>query len=124
MRRDLDVESAGGSISQTEAREIARVAGGLWKTKVGRGPEHVKVFASDEFIAMVFRNVLTDSERAMTKLGNAAMVRNTRRQIFEVNRAELIEAVEQTSGRSVLTALYDNSPEADLSGFVFVLERD
>jgi uncharacterized protein YbcI len=108
------------NVSAVECRDICRDAVRIWKEKVGRGPNYAKAFAIEAGIAMVFRDVLTQVERELVAAGGEDAVRQMRREVFENNRDRLIEAVEQTSGHTVETVLYDVSPQHDTSGFLFL----
>ncbi len=111
-------------VAPETCRGIARAAVGIWKGSVGRGADFAQAFAGDYGIAMIFRGILTPLERTSVERGQAEAVAAIRRDVFEANRARLIEAVEQESGRTVESVLYACSPADDMSAFTFVLTRE
>ena len=80
-------------------REMVRI-----KTQhYGRGSAEAKTYQCDNFLFCVLRGGMTPVERNLLEHGDGALVRQVRLRFQEYNQAAFEDAVEQISGRRVLT---------------------
>jgi uncharacterized protein YbcI len=90
---------------------------------VGRGPRRALTLYRDNVVVVVLQGTLTKGERSLAADGRHGAVMRIRRQLRELMRAELMEAIEALTGCGVLALVSDNSIEPDLAVELFVLDR-
>ena len=76
---------------------------------------------TDDLIAVIMEDTLTRGEQTLVANGQSELVLATRREYQSAMRAELIDAVEGLTGRSVRAFLSENHLEPELAVEVFVL---
>ncbi|UGS35435.1 DUF2294 domain-containing protein [Capillimicrobium parvum] len=69
----------------------------------GRGPTKAKTYFNDEYVFTVLEGGLTPNEERLVEAGEERLVRQYRLRFQEVVAGELTSAVEQVTGRKVLT---------------------
>jgi uncharacterized protein YbcI len=118
----LEVE-AGSSLGATISREMVRTM----KKYYGRGPTKAKSYLVDDLLFVVMRGGMLNSERTMLDAGFTDTVREFRQKFENLMAERLVGAVEQLTGRKVVTyqsqVLFD--PDTIVEIFVFdrLLER-
>lgn len=87
----------------------------------GRGTTRSRAHVGDDLIAVIMEDTLTRAEQTLVANGQSELVLATRREYQSAMRAELIDAVEGLTGRSVRAFLSENHLEPELAVEVFVL---
>jgi uncharacterized protein YbcI len=95
-----------------------------WRDYTGRGPTKARTVINHESVLILLGDTLTKGERKLAESGQAHHVLLTRHRFQEVMRDELIEVVEQETGRTVVAFMSDNHINPDVGVEVFVLEPD
>ena len=93
----------------------------LLREYTGRGPTRAKSHITDDLVTVVLQDTLTTGERNLVEHGQAESVLNTRQLYQQAMRADLIEAVERLSQRTVIAFMSSNHIEPDVAIETFVL---
>ncbi|HEX3802035.1 MAG TPA: Na-translocating system protein MpsC family protein [Solirubrobacteraceae bacterium] len=88
----------------------------------GRGPTKAWTSIDADLITVVLRETLTKGERSLLADGREKLVLETRQAYQYTMRNDLVEGVEQLSGRKVIAFLSANHIEPDIAIESFVLE--
>jgi uncharacterized protein YbcI len=88
---------------------------------IGRGPTKARAHVSQDLVAVVLRDYMTKSEKALVADGKSDLVLVGRRAIQESMRQTLIDVVEDATGRTVEAFFSDNRADPDIAVEVFVL---
>lgn len=90
----------------------------------GKGPTRSKSYLLDDMIVCVMRDALTTVERTLVRAGREEQVRQTRLVFQQAMRDEFMRAVEEASGRRVVSVLSQISFEPELAVDIFMLEPE
>jgi uncharacterized protein YbcI len=114
------VESeAGNSVTA----QISNAMVGLKKKFYGRGPEGAKTFINDDkYVFCVLQGGLTPNERTLLDAGEERLVRQYRLRFQEAMTDQTTQAVEEITGRKVLTYHSQIMFEPTIGIEIFVLE--
>jgi uncharacterized protein YbcI len=88
----------------------------------GRGPTKAWTSIDQDLISVVLRDTLTKGERSLVCDGRSELVLSMRKAYQATMRQELVDAVEQITGRRVIAFLSDNHIDPDIAIESFVLE--
>jgi uncharacterized protein YbcI len=94
----------------------------LHKKYTGRGPVRARTVIGNGIVVCVLEDTLTKPERTLVDAGNDGQVLAVRRSIQNVLRDEAVAAVEEVTGRDVLSFMSENDVNPDVSAEVFVLQ--
>jgi uncharacterized protein YbcI len=112
----------GDAPGRTTAGEISRRSVQLLREYTGRGPTKARTVINHDSVLILLGDTLTKSERTLAESGMADHVQHTRREFQRLMRDDLVDLVEQESGRKVIAFMSDNHIEPDIAAEVFVLE--
>ena len=112
-RQDPPALSESAAISNATVRLLAEYT--------GRGPTKARTYVHDDFIAVVVQDALTKGEHSLMRDGKADLVMSTRKAYQQTMRQDLVAAIEEITGRTVLAFLSDNHAEPDIGVECFVL---
>jgi uncharacterized protein YbcI len=90
----------------------------------GRGPTRARAHFSDDLVTVVLRDTLTKGERSLVRDGKSELVLNTRLAFQHTMRADLVQGVEEITGRRVLAFLSANHMDPDIAIESFVLDSE
>jgi uncharacterized protein YbcI len=104
--------------------EVSNAIVAILRECYGRGPTKAKSYLNDNYLLTVTEDLLTTVEQTLVERGDQELVRTMRLRFQEVVAKRFIAAVEDATGRKVLT--YHSQVTFDPSmGFeIFVLEPD
>jgi uncharacterized protein YbcI len=108
--------------SRSPAGEISRRSVQLLREYTGRGPTKARTVINHESVMILLQDTLTKGERELAEVGQADHVLRTRHQFQLVMRGDLVQIVEQETGRKVIAFMSDNHIDPDIAAEVFVLE--
>jgi uncharacterized protein YbcI len=95
----------------TMARQIARVAQELERTRTGIEPKSVSVVQSDGTLVITVHGALSPAERALSRTPTgAAQVQEFHRQLFASDSGELRQAIQKITGVEVRDATAEVDP--------------
>ena len=94
----------------------------LLREYTGRGPTKARATINGDSVMIVLGDTLTRGERRLAETGKADRVLALRHDFQMVMREELIEAVEDATGRNVIAFMSQNHIDPDLAVEVFILE--
>jgi uncharacterized protein YbcI len=115
---DNDIaEPSRGSASSLISNAIVR----LMSEYTGRGPTRARTFINDGLVTVVLRDTLTKGEQSLVADGKGDLVLETRKAFQDAMREELVRAVEEITGRTVIAFLSDNHLDPDVAIESFVL---
>lgn len=106
-------ESPNATISDAAVR--------LLREYTGRGPTAARTTINHDSVLIVLRDTLTKGERKLVENGKADRVVQVRHDFQMVMKDELVGAVEDTLGRTVIAFMSTNHVDPDLAAEVFVL---
>ena len=101
---------------------IANLVVKLLSEYTGRGPTKARSYMNDELVTVVLRDTLTKGERSLVRDGKGELVLNVRLAFQQTMRDELVEGIEQVTGRRVLAFLSANHMDPDIAIETFVLD--
>jgi len=117
---DAELGHQGSSVSPSAAISNALVH--IQREYVGRGPTKARTSIRDDAVLVILRDTLTKAERSLIDAGNADQVLQMRHSFQRAMREEMVAAVEQITGRTVIAFMSDNHIDPDLASEVFVLQ--
>lgn len=88
---------------------------------IGRGPTKARAHISQDLIAVVLRDYMTKSEKALVADGQSEIVLAGRRAIQESMKKKLVDVVEDATDREVEAFFSDNRTHPDMAVEVFIL---
>ena len=94
----------------------------VYKELYGKGPVKVRTWLLDDVIVCVLRGGLTRGEQTLVEIGHGDRVALQRASFHEVAAPVFSEAVEEVTGRNVVTMLDAIEEAEDVSALVFLLE--
>jgi len=103
------LEASGAAALEVEPRPVSmqsRISSamvGMKKEYYGKGPDRAKTFINDEYVFVVMEGGLTRNEQTLLAAGEHALVRSYRLRFQESMTATTCGAVEEITGRKVLT---------------------
>ena len=107
---------------QSPGARISTAMVRLHKKYTGRGPVRARTVVGNGIVVCVLEDTLTHPERTLVDAGNDDQVLAMRRTIQSVLRDEAVAAVEEATGRDVLSFMSENDINPDVSAEVFVLQ--
>ena len=102
--------------------ELCDAAVRILREYTGRGPTKARATIHGDSVMIVLGDTLTRGERRLAETGKADRVLALRHDFQMVMREELIEAVEDATGRNVIAFMSQNHIDPDLAVEVFILE--
>ncbi len=88
----------------------------------GRGPTKAWTAIDQDLVSVILRETFTKGECSLVADGRSELVLRMRKAYQDTMREDLLEAVEQLTGRTVIAFLSDNRIEPDVAIESFVLE--
>ena len=88
----------------------------------GRGPTQARTYLNDDVVLCVLKDTLTKGERALADGGEEQSVLTLRRQYQSLMENDASKAIEEITGRRVVSFMSDNATDPDLAAEIFVLE--
>ena len=108
--------------AQSPGARISTAMVRLHKKYTGRGPVRARTVVGNGVVVCVLEDTLTHPERTLVDAGNDDQVLAMRRTIQSVLRDEAVAAVEEVTGRDVVSFMSENDINPDVSAEVFVLQ--
>jgi uncharacterized protein YbcI len=108
----------GGETASAISNGVVR----LLREYTGRGPTRARAHISTDLISVVLEDTLTKGERSLVHDGEATLVLAARQAYQRTMAVDLVELVEQATGRTVRAFLSDNHLDPDIAVESFVLE--
>ncbi len=109
----------GGRLNAALANAVVRVH----SQYVGRGPTKGQAFFRNNMVVVVLEDTLTRAERSLVADGKEDMVLGMRRQFQRTMSDDLVSAIEELTGCSVVAFMSDNHIDPDVAAELFVLDR-
>jgi uncharacterized protein YbcI len=104
--------------------QICDAAVRLLREYTGRGPTKAKATINGDSVMILLGDTLTRGERQLFEAGKGDRVLQLRHDFQMVMRDELIDAVEDATGRNVVAFMSQNHIDPDLAVEVFVLQPE
>jgi len=111
-------EPRAGDLRQAISDAIVRVTADF----IGRGPTRAKTYLNGNIVFCVMQDTLTHGERSLVADGDGESVRGMRRRFQDAMRRQVCAAIEELTGRRVVSFLSDNDVNAEMAIEVFVLD--
>jgi uncharacterized protein YbcI len=103
------------------AGEISKRSVQVLREYTGRGPTKARTVINGDSVLILMGDTLTKGERKLAENGKAEHVVQTRHQYQHVMRDDLVQVVEEHTGRKVIAFMSDNHIDPDYGAEVFVL---
>jgi uncharacterized protein YbcI len=100
---------------------ISNAAVRIHREHLGRGPRQARTTIAGDLVVVMLQDGLTRAERLLVDAGRAADVIHVRRTLQETMRGDLVAAVEELTGRTVLASMTANHIDPDLTCHLLVL---
>lgn len=110
---------AGGELNAAVARTVVQ----YHRARMGRGPTKAQAFYRNNVIVVLLEEMLTKAERALIASGRSDAVRLMRNAFEDTMRSDLVSAVEELTGSTVVAFMSSNQVEPDMAVMVFVLDE-
>jgi uncharacterized protein YbcI len=110
----------GGQLSAAISNALVRIQ----REYLGRGPTKARALMRDNVIVVLMQDTLTKAERSLVADGRQEDVLRVRQSFQRTMRADIVAAVEELTGRTVLAFMSDTHIDPDLACEVIVLEPD
>ncbi len=95
------------------------------KDHIGRGPLEARTFFIEDMIIVRLRGVLSPAELKLAETSKGrALVKESRRQLFDISRDLLDEVVEEIVGCKIISMHKDISTRTGERVVVFTVDRD
>lgn len=111
---------AGGPLNAAISNALVQIQ----REYMGRGPTKARTSIRDNTVLVLMEDTLTKGERSLVADGKEHEVLDSRGSFQSTMRNDLVAAVEELTGRSVVAFMSSNHVEPDLACEVFVLEPD
>jgi uncharacterized protein YbcI len=122
-RSDAADEGAAGDDRGRELALVTKAMVRLYKEQFGRGPERSRsYFAGRDTLICVLADTLTPVERSMRDMGEHQRLRDIRMMFQYATETRFRAAVEEITGRQVLSFMSAVDVERDLACEIFVFE--
>ena len=92
------------------------------KAAYGKGPVKARTYFWEDVVLIVLGGGFTQAEATLAGGGNRGLVREGREALHWAMAKPLIDVIEETTGRKVISFMSANDQAADLSAELFVLE--
>jgi uncharacterized protein YbcI len=110
----------GGKLSAAISNAMVRIQ----REYLGRGPTKARALMRDNVIVVLMQDTLTKAERSLVADGKQEEVLRVRQSFQRTMKADVVAAVEELTGRTVVAFMSDTHIEPDISCEVFVLEPE
>jgi uncharacterized protein YbcI len=104
------------------ATAISNAMTRLHREHHGRGPDTVRTIVGEDHVICFLEDVYTPAERTLVEAGELDAVRESRHAFQRAMESRFVDAVEETTGRTVRAFLSQTHIAPDISCEVFVLE--
>lgn len=94
----------------------------IYKDYFGRGPTESRATISDTHVIVILKDALTVVERRLAAEGNHETVRSLRRKVQASMSSDMMELVEEVTGRKVHCLLSDHDVPTDTAVEVLVFD--
>jgi uncharacterized protein YbcI len=95
------------------------------KEYLGRGPVDARTFFVDDMIIVRLRGILTPAELKLAETSDGRyLVKEARRQLFNVSRGQLDQKVEEIVGIKVISLHKDISTKTGERVIIFTVDRN
>jgi uncharacterized protein YbcI len=101
---------------------LARAVSAVFRRHLGRGPSKAEAFFRRNLVVIVMEDVMTPEEHSLVAGGKAETVRQVRSALQRTMKGDLVRAIEELTGRSVVAFMSDSQLEPDFVSEVFVLD--
>jgi uncharacterized protein YbcI len=108
----------GGQLNAAISNAMVRIQ----REYLGRGPTKARALMRDNVIVVLMQDTLTKAERSLVADGKQEDVMRVRHSFQRTMRADVVAAVEELTGRSVIAFMSDTHVDPDLACEIFVLE--
>jgi len=105
-------------------KQISNSIVGIMKQLYGKGPTKAKSFINDNIVFVVLEGGLTQNEMTLLEAGEAHMVRAYRLRFQEVVADKMNGAIEELTGRKVLSYHSQIVFDPDRAFEIFVLDGE
>ena len=113
-----DRAARAGDLKQAISDAIVRVTADF----IGRGPTRAKTYINGHIVSCVMQDTLTRGERSLVSDGDGESVLQMRRRFQDAMRRHLSRAIEDLTGRTVVSFLSDNDVVSETAIEVFILD--
>ena len=122
---DPNGQPAGEALGRRGAtlQNVSNAMVGLYKEQFGRGPTKVRShFAGPDTLVCVLEDSFTPAERNLAAMGETQRLRDVRLFFQHATEHEFRSAVEEITGRGVISFISGIDADTDISAEVFILK--
>lgn len=100
---------------------ISNAAVRIHRDYLGRGPDRARTTIAENLVVVLLQDTLTRAEQSLIAAGKPEEVLRVRQMFQQTIRSEMVDAVEQLTGREVVAFMSANHIAPDLACEVLVL---
>ena len=115
-------ESEATGQPDTVRARISRSIVSLLKEFYGRGPVKAKTYYTEDIVLVLLSGGFSPAEATLLAAGQGEAVTNQRTVFQEAMRERFIEAIEEITGRKVVSFMSANDQRGDVTSELFILE--
>lgn len=119
---DSEHQDRNSASYQSPTAQISNALVQVMREYTGRGPTQARTYLNDNVVLCVVGDTLTKGEQALVNGGDEQSVLDLRRRYQYLMREEASKAIEEITGRRVVTFMSDNATDPDLAAEIFVLD--
>ena len=108
---------------QSPTAQISNAIVHAMREYTGRGPTQARTYLNDNVVLCIVKDTLTKGEQALVDGGEEQSVLTLRRQYQELMREDASKAIEEITGRRVVSFMSDNATDPDMAAEIFVLDE-
>jgi uncharacterized protein YbcI len=116
-------ESEAPGPPDTVRARISRSVVSLLKEFYGRGPTQAKTYYTEDVVLVVLSGGFSPVEATLLAAGKGTAVTDQRTVFQEAMRERFCEAIEEITGRKVISFMSSNDQQSDVSAQLFLLEH-
>jgi uncharacterized protein YbcI len=95
---------------------------GLLKEFYGRGPVKTRTYLQSDVVLVVMQGGFSKVEHTLLESGRGQAVRDQRESFQSAMRPQFVAAIEEETGRKVISFMSANDQDADAMAEIFLLE--
>lgn len=109
---------AGGQLTAAICNAVVRIQ----REYLGRGPTKARASIRDSTIVVLMQDTLTKAERSLVADGRQEDVLRIRQSFQRTMRADIVAAIQELTGRTVIAFMSDTHIDPDLACEIIILE--
>jgi uncharacterized protein YbcI len=108
---------------QSLAAQVSNAVVHAMREYTGRGPTKARTYLNDNVVLCIVQDTLTKGEQALVNGGEEQSVLALRRRYQSLMGDDASKAIEEITGRRVISFMSDNATDPDVAAEIFLLDE-